>query len=514
LRRGPSGGRRAIVVIGMHRSGTSAVARLLMLLGAAGPRNVYPADADNKAGYWEPTPIVELNNRLLSLVSSGWDDVGALPERWWQAPEAVRLVERGVEQLGSEYGDALLFALKDPRISRTLPFWRTVLGEAGIDPTFVLVVRNPIEVAASLKVRDGIVSGRALLLWLRYMLEAEFETRGMPRAVVSYAQLLRDWRSVADDLASRLDLSWSGLTPMASVEIERFISSQHRNHSFTLEELSGSPAVSEWVKATYAAFEEATAAGVEPPGAELDRVRAELAGADLLFGQVVAEAELELNARTDELAQTADLLAERGDELAAARNRIAVLERKLAAARKRQDQHRERLHTLDSQLRERSAEASNREAEASRLSGQLEAVRAELDDTREQHDSQLANLRREINSSREAELRAHAERAEQQLAEVRTANSANLQRERELRDALRAQAQERAELESELTQLEGVVAWVQHLERSRSWRFTSPLRGIATMIRRLFRRTVDQPPPPPVSLASGGDSADDAGDRE
>src|SRR6266851_10203332 len=68
------GARQAILVLGMHRSGTSALTRALSLLGAALPKRVARATASNEAGHWEPERLVHLHDEMLGEAGQRWDD--------------------------------------------------------------------------------------------------------------------------------------------------------------------------------------------------------------------------------------------------------------------------------------------------------------------------------------------------------------------------------------------------------------------------------------------------------
>src|SRR6476659_3545113 len=184
--RGMEAKRRALVVLGTHRSGTSAVARLLMFLGADSPKRVMPPDSRNQTGYWEPLWMTRLHDEIFRSMSSGWDDVTHPPASWFRSATAREFEERAAQLLREDYGDSRLFVVKDPRMSRTLPFWRSAFANYGTDPSYVIVVRNPIEIANSLKARDGMARDRSLLLYLQDTLAVELETRESPRVFVSY----------------------------------------------------------------------------------------------------------------------------------------------------------------------------------------------------------------------------------------------------------------------------------------------------------------------------------------
>ena len=195
--------RRAVVVLGMHRSGTSAVTRLLTLAGAAPPRELMPANADNPQGYWESRRIARFNNRLLESAGTRWNDDARIAEAWFSAAERDADRDEAVTILADEFGAAAEIVLKDPRICRLLPFWLSVFAAAGIEPFGLVVARDPLEVARSLAARVHVPEfrpaaipaiSRGLLLWLRYVLDAERAGQDLPRHVVHYADLVTDWR--------------------------------------------------------------------------------------------------------------------------------------------------------------------------------------------------------------------------------------------------------------------------------------------------------------------------------
>ena len=127
----------------MHRGGTSAVAGLLVRLGAQGPKTLMPADPDNPAGYCESAVFYELHERVLRAAGSRWDAFTRLePERLRLAmPDDLSDECRGA--LHAEFGDAPRFVLKDPRMCRFVPFWLQTLEAERIAPAAILVLRSP-----------------------------------------------------------------------------------------------------------------------------------------------------------------------------------------------------------------------------------------------------------------------------------------------------------------------------------------------------------------------------------
>lgn len=197
----PGPDRIAILVLGMHRSGTSAVTRLLGAMGATLPHDPIGESDDNRKGYFESRAVVAADDRLIRALRSSWFDPRPLdPARL--SDEGVRAHRADLLQaVAAGFGDAPLFAMKDPRQCRFVPFLAEALAGGGIASRAVLVVRDPIEVAGSLLARDRTIAPYGALLWLRHMLDAERDTRRMPRAVVDYAALLEDWRAAAGLIA-------------------------------------------------------------------------------------------------------------------------------------------------------------------------------------------------------------------------------------------------------------------------------------------------------------------------
>jgi len=282
--------RKALVVLGMHRSGTSALTRVLSLLGGDLPRHLMPPmPGNNDGGFWESRPLADLHDQVLGEAGSSWDDISPLPRQWHLSPRAQGHVARFVRCLDEEFGESAFFVLKDPRICQLVPFWLQIFRQSCVTPYFVLTVRNPLEVAQSLRVRDGFLLSKSLMLWLRHVLEAEFATRGQPRSFVAYDELLRDWRRVAKKIRRELHLRWPRDSFRARREIEYYLSPSARHHVISDDELYRHAGVPEWVKTAYAAVRRMVRRDGVEERARLDTVRRDLATADQAFGPIITE---------------------------------------------------------------------------------------------------------------------------------------------------------------------------------------------------------------------------------
>src|SRR5690348_1976420 len=214
----------------MHRSGTSALTRTLNLLGAdLGGGLVAPAE-DNRLGFWEHSKAVAIHETLLSDLDSSWHDTRRLPENWIKTAAARKAKLAIAELVENEFRDLPLWAVKDPRLCRFVPIWREVLEGLGIGVLAIFAVRQPGEVVQSLAVRDGLAPGSTMLRWFEHFAEAERATRGLPRTLVLYEDLLLDWRRALAKAGAELGLTWPVDFETAGIGIDSFLSKDERHH--------------------------------------------------------------------------------------------------------------------------------------------------------------------------------------------------------------------------------------------------------------------------------------------
>jgi hypothetical protein len=220
-----------VLVLGMHRSGTSALTGLLNLLGVqVGHSLILPSPETNPKGFWEHADIVDVHNRLLSALGSSWHDERDLPDRWWTRSDIEPFREELAQILLKDFAGMPTWMVKDPRLCRLLPLWQPLFEKQWGKPNIIMILRRPSEVAQSLASRDGISEERAHLLWLQHMLDAERWTRNYPRALVTFDGLLGDWRSTVDRVASELRLDLPRNDPETQRRVEVFLEPQLRHH--------------------------------------------------------------------------------------------------------------------------------------------------------------------------------------------------------------------------------------------------------------------------------------------
>ena len=293
--------RRAIIVLGSHRSGTSALTRILNFCGAALPGKLMAANSRDAHDFLESEPIHQLHDQIFSDLGSSWKDLSPLPQDWIKTTSASQYIGKMAELVTEEFGEAPLFVLEDPRICRIVPFWVEVLDGIQVEPVFVLPIRNPLEVAVSLEKSELVDQQKGLLIWLTNMLQAEHDSRGYSRSFVEYDSLVKDWRSVVSRVAADLSMSFPRLGRRAEAEADAFLAKELRHHVVSDEEISVREDVLDWVKTTFGWMSRA-AAGKEIPTRELDGLYLAFTEAERAFGPILASTELALES-SDETAR-------------------------------------------------------------------------------------------------------------------------------------------------------------------------------------------------------------------
>ncbi len=325
--------RTAVLVLGMHRSGTSALTRIVNLLGAALPQDLLPANPTNPAGHWEPNRIVAIHDELLSSIDSSWDDWRPVPRKWFSSA-AARSFGRQIETaIVEEFGDHSLFVVKDPRTCRLLPVWSRALEKLQIRPAAVLITRNPLEVARSLQTRDGFEQEKSFRLWLRHVLDAEAESRSMSRCFATYRQVLTAWQPLMIAAESELGITWPRTPSDVVHEVTRFLSDDLHRSRATDSELHEIVRTFPWVLDAYSVFERlAQGAAKKPDRTRLDDIKSRFDEAAAVFGELRSSERRPHDSEARRLG-----IVPVQQELAVSGQQANHLEEQLTAARKEAD---------------------------------------------------------------------------------------------------------------------------------------------------------------------------------
>ena len=180
--------KRCVIVIGMHRSGTSLAMELLSRLGVSTGIDLIPADSGNPHGYYENREIVRIHQRILEKMGADWSSLLPLPSAWEKIPGIAASRRRLKGTLQKELAEnAEPWGFKDPHMARFLPLWDGIFQELEIEPDFVLAVRHPAAVYPSLIQRAPRLDRPYVeLMWLQHNLDAVRYAGGRIRAVILY----------------------------------------------------------------------------------------------------------------------------------------------------------------------------------------------------------------------------------------------------------------------------------------------------------------------------------------
>ena len=206
----PAVQRRPIVlVLGMHRSGTSLCSHILSTLGVDIVDEI-GVNRGNDKGHWERWEIVEFHDRILRLFNR--DYFGrfhdfALPVAWWAEPRVAQIRKEMVAFLERRMGSSY-FGFKDPRTVRLMPVWHQILNELKLAPKRVLCLRNPAQIGRSLNAHDGLDREIGEYRWLVHMIDFFRYTTNFDFCTIEYEEWFNNPSSNIEKLQKFLDLQW------------------------------------------------------------------------------------------------------------------------------------------------------------------------------------------------------------------------------------------------------------------------------------------------------------------
>lgn len=351
--------RRCLIVAGMHRSGTSALTRVINLLGASINYEVPDAGFDNEKGFWEPREVIEIHDLFFSAIGTSYDSYVEISDNQMSTEAARYAIDQIADFVNSAFDPHhRLLVFKDPRICRVIPLWTAALDRLAVEPAFILPLRHPLEVARSLQRRNGFHLHKGYLMWLRHVLDAERASRGLRRSFVSYDNLMTDWRRVIDRISKDLDLSWPKKTATVSDEIEGFLDASLRHHAIST---NGESIDINWVKDCFEQLQYIVN-NEEYDLTQLDKISSDMKQSEDIFSSMILSSE-------DIIKEKNNILDIRDKELSHVRHSEKVLESRLyereqkldlvSQALAERDRETARLQELQNDLMERLSQARN-----------------------------------------------------------------------------------------------------------------------------------------------------------
>lgn len=184
--------KQLILVIGVHRSGTSLLTKALETMGVSLGNNFIPTTTYNEKGFWEDSDFHQLNLEMLSAFNDRIRCTLSITKKEadWLCKNGF--FEQATQLLLTKLPLAQPLGIKDPRFSVLLPFWKRVFTACSVTTSFVIALRHPLSVAASQERFETQRREQSLWTWISYLLSCLEESKGHRRIIVDYDALLKN----------------------------------------------------------------------------------------------------------------------------------------------------------------------------------------------------------------------------------------------------------------------------------------------------------------------------------
>jgi hypothetical protein len=243
--------KHVIFVLGMHRSGTSAITRGLTTLGVNLGTNLRTPRTENPKGFWEDLDFNAINAEILEMFDLNWQKPGIISADDLRSNRLDAVRDRARTLLQSRMSESCIVGLKDPRASRVLPFWQEVIQEIQAEPRYIIASRNPLSIAKSLTARDGFSSVKGVLLWLEYMLESLLNSRDSECVVVEYDAMLESPSTELRRMSQVIGVEFNEYSDAYQDYAHKFLSKSLRSTTFSAQDLFDRDDIPALAKDTY-----------------------------------------------------------------------------------------------------------------------------------------------------------------------------------------------------------------------------------------------------------------------
>ena len=223
-----------ILVLGMHRSGTSALTGLLSMLDVYLGSELMPENYFNEKGYFENNFLYPINDELLNQMDSSWDDIFFHEKKI----SNVKNVDELKYEINKEFECSNIFAIKDPRIAFLFPLYKRVLEELEVVVKVVIPFRNPMEVAISLNKRNNFSYEKGMLLWVCHFFLAEKYSREFERVFIDFNKLMSNPKGAVTLMSEKLHINFDEKYTNNSKQINDFLEPELKHHNISADNLS------------------------------------------------------------------------------------------------------------------------------------------------------------------------------------------------------------------------------------------------------------------------------------
>jgi peptidoglycan hydrolase CwlO-like protein len=378
-----------IVVLGMHRSGTSAITRGLEVLGIDLGHELMPPAPDNETGFFEDREINALNVELLRSLGHNWHTLGPIASRELTAPSLEPLRQRAMHVMRVKMRGRDIFGFKDPRLSRLLPFWKRVFQRSNLEARYVIAVRNPISVTRSLETRNHIAPEKSYYLWLEHVVSSVLDTKGSKRLVVDYDRLLDKPDSELERLAHALGLPLEARPDSVREYKEEYLNEQLRHTRFCLKDLKKEGDASWEVSEAFRVLSKLASdkSSLDTPAVRkaFEQFQAFLSSAAPAFRRIdkqettLVSLQHTISERDSQLAFMDGVLTQRNNDIEAARDAASGYARELTALEGQIESLQTAARDIKNELEARSQQLQERDSRLAVLTNEFGAVSAEVE---------------------------------------------------------------------------------------------------------------------------------------
>ena len=347
--------RTAILILGAHRSGTSALTRMISLLGYELPQNLMKSLDGNEAGHWESEALAQMNDSIFEELNLAWYE--------WHPYRLDQIGSKRKETIVNDLKSVLLneypgnddIVIKDPRVCRLTEFVVPAIQMMPAELKVIIPFRNPLEVMASLEKRNGLSKPQGALIWLRYVLDAEFGSRGLDRAFIPYEDYLNAPQKSMSALCKQLKLKPKNSAIKVKKQLQGFVRPDLKHHDYDPGLLMMEPTTRGWVSDTVKNLLSLTDDPTNKEAREaLDAIR-------LQFGQVTPILKASLDAlyinqeakvteRDTKISQKNDEIETLQESLEAFQNSVPTLEQTVSERTNQLQERDETIKTLEASL--------------------------------------------------------------------------------------------------------------------------------------------------------------------
>lgn len=499
--------KRLVVVLGMHRSGTSAVMNALACMGVSLGDDLLPAGKDNPKGFFEDKSINDLNIEMLDVIEQDWFSLSLVTDAQVEQLVAAGYLKKAVDLLRAKMVGHEYFGFKDPRVSKLLKFWKKVFVLLECEIRYVLCLRHPLSVANSVLKRNKTPIRKGYLLWLSYNLAIVTEAVPTPLVALDYDQLMESPDAQLEFLAQQLNLQ---IQPdLAAGFAKEFLDDNLRHTLFSATDLKNDWQCPPAVISAYEISNGLLLADNQVAIArfnDLYRTQKVQLDEEFLLLDQIEKAAIDYVHSSENISGLKQLVEERTQWAKSLEQQVTERTEWAKSLEEQADERTRWAKSLAEQVDECTQWAKSLEEQVDERTRWAKSLEEQVDErtrwaksleqTLEERTRWAASLDKEL-----IDVRSHAEQlnAELDLVQVNLAqlNDKNLQLEQSLHELNTQLASAQQKIEQQVQQIEYHQSVAKHLEHqlaevqadyarvtnSRSWKLTRPLRVLGRLMR-------------------------------